>query len=127
VQRPQRSNGFVISVELSLIALVLVLGLVTAWAKLRDQSLSEFVDTMAAVDTYIVGAGTLWQTGGTRWIKDGTVVDPTSNAAVSEQWIDADNNMGEALAAEPVPGSPGVYRTRQGFLLYTAPAGETAP
>ncbi|MEY4636370.1 MAG: hypothetical protein RJA55_2168, partial [Acidobacteriota bacterium] len=38
-------RGFVMSVEMLLIAVVLAAGLITGWAKLRDQSLSEIADT----------------------------------------------------------------------------------
>jgi len=43
----RQQAGFVISTEMMLISLVLVLGLITGWAKLRDQSLSEIKDSMA--------------------------------------------------------------------------------
>jgi Flp pilus assembly pilin Flp len=43
--------GFVISVELILIATILVIGLVTGWAMLRDAVLAELADTAAAIGT----------------------------------------------------------------------------
>lgn len=129
-------NGFVISIEVLLIAVVLAAGLIAGWAKLRDQSLSEMADTMAAIDAYIAGSATKWQTGGTRWLKDGAIVEPSVTPAVTETWTDEGGSSGSASAAEPVPGDPGVYRTRDGFLVYGATptpsttssgAGETAP
>lgn len=43
--------GFVISVELILVATILVIGLVTGWAMLRDAVLAELADTAAAIGT----------------------------------------------------------------------------
>jgi hypothetical protein len=68
--------GFVVSIEMLLMIAVLVFGTITAWTKLRDQSIAELHDTAAAVDTYLQGTSTLWQTGGTRWIKAGAVIEP---------------------------------------------------
>jgi len=43
--------GFVVSVELILIASILVIGLVTGFAMIRDAVLSELADTAAAIGT----------------------------------------------------------------------------
>lgn len=116
-QRPNEA-GFVMSGELLLIAVVLCLGLITGWVKLRDQSLAEIKDSMAAIDAYILGAGPLWQTGGTRWIENGSVVEPPLAGTVTERWDNGVDPPFQAPAAEPVSGSPGVFRSRDGFLIY---------
>jgi hypothetical protein len=41
--------GFVITTELLLITAILILGLVTGWAKLRDQSVAELADLGSAI------------------------------------------------------------------------------
>ena len=129
-----RMAGFVVSTEIMLIALILALGLVTGWVKLRDQSLAEIKDTMAAIDAYILGAGPLWQTGGTRWIKvvgsTPTIVGPSSIATVSELW-DEDFNAApppaSALAAVETAAGSHIYKSRDGFLIYgSAPAPSTS-
>ena len=59
--------GFVITAELLLITVVLVLGLVTGWAKLRDQTLAELSDTGSAIGSIDQGfeiVGTDWASGG---------------------------------------------------------------
>jgi len=122
-----REGGYVVSAEVLLIALVLVIGLATGWAKLRDQTLAELKDFMAAVDTYNLGAAPLWQTGGTRWIVNGAIVGPQPGPPVTERWVDAFGNTFSASAAEEVPGSPGTYRSKDGFLVYGSTAGESSP
>ena len=82
----EHSRGFVISAELLLMVVVLVLGTFTAWTKLRDQSIAEFHDTAAAIDTYIQGTSTLWQTGGTRWIKAGAIVEPAVTGYANDNY-----------------------------------------
>jgi hypothetical protein len=57
--------GFVITVELLLIVVILVMGLVTGWAKVRDQSLAELGDTgdaIGAIDQSYQVMGTRWLT-----------------------------------------------------------------
>lgn len=123
--RSKRSEaGFVISNELLLVAVMLCLGLVTGWVKFRDQSLSEINDSMAAVDAYIQGSAPLWQTGGTRWIQSGAILEPGVTGSVVAKWHNGVDPSVEAPAAELVPGSPGTFRTREGFLIYKAPDGE---
>jgi len=123
-----REGGYVVSAEVLLIALILVIGLATGWAKLRDQTLAELKDFMAAVDTYNLGAAPLWQTGGTRWIVNGAIVGPSAAAgSVTELWVDENGNTFSAPAAEEVPGSQGQYRSREGFLIYGSTVGESSP
>ncbi len=110
-------RGFAISTEILLIGLILVLGTVTGWVKLRDQSLSEIKDSMAAIDAYILGAAPLFQTGGTRWIKaDGTIEAP-STTPITEGWGPGDVTW--SAAKETSPGSH-VYQTDDGVLVYGA-------
>lgn len=132
-----RSSGFVVSTEMMLIGLILVVGLATGWAKLRDQSLAEIRDTMAAIDAYILGSGPLWQTGGTRWISTGAactnlslpspcIVGPSNTGAVSEKW---DNGVDPPFlapaAVETALGSHS-YKNKDGFLVYgSAPTPST--
>ncbi len=57
--------GFVITVELLLIVVVLVMGLITGWTKVRDQSLAELGDTgdaIGAIDQSYINRGTNWLT-----------------------------------------------------------------
>lgn len=122
MRRRNAQAGFVVSTELQLVALVLVLGLVAGWVKLRDQSLAEIADSMAAVDAYIQGSAPVWQTGGTRWISGGAIIEPSVTGPVQELWVRAvthqPGSQFPAPAAEPVPGFPGVYRNTAGFLVY---------
>jgi len=106
-------RGFVLSVEMLLMAAVVGLGLFTAWTRLRDQSLSEVKDTISAVDAYIQGSTPLWETGGTRWIKDNTVLAPSAGN-VSENW----DGTG---AWETVTLTGNTYTDISGRLVY-APA-----
>lgn len=124
VHTRHKSSGFVVSTEMMLIAVILALGLITGWVKLRDQSLAEVKDTMAAIDAYILGSGPVWQIGGTRWIQGGAVLAPGSTGAVSEKWgSDPDPAFWteSAPAAELVPSQTSVYQSRDGFLVYGAP------
>lgn len=126
MRRRGRQAGFVVSAEMMLIALILAIGLITGWVKLRDQSLAEIKDTMAAIDAYLLGSGPLWQIGGTRWIVAGAIVEPTI-PAVSELW---DNGVDPPFAWPTVvetsaPGSdPRVFKTKDGILVYGAPTAE---
>lgn len=115
-----RQAGFVVSTELMLIALILTLGLITGWVKLRDQSLAEVKDTMAAIDAYIFGSGPLWQVGGTRWIQGGAVVAPGNTGAVTETW--GTGNVSAPAAVETAAGSH-IYQSKDGFLVYGGPPG----
>ena len=121
-ERLKGQAGFVVSTEMMLIALVLVAGLVTGWVKLRDQSLAEIKDTMAAIDAYILGSGPLWQTGGTRWIKQnaggGYIAEPEV-PAISELW-DGD----PWLTVEDPDPPDNVFKSKDGVLIYGAPAAE---
>ena len=119
--------GFVVSVELMLIGLILALGLITGWVKFRDESLSEIKDSMAAIDAYILGSGPVWQLGGTRWISGGTVVAPAATGPVTEGWGNdpdpANWTISFPAARETAPGSH-VYVSRDGLLTYGTSLGE---
>ena len=55
--------GFVITVELLLIVVILVMGLITGWTKVRDQSVAELMDTgsaIGAIDQSYINFGTSW-------------------------------------------------------------------
>lgn len=55
--------GFVITVELLLIVVILVMGLITGFTKLRDQSIAELGDTadaIGAIDQSYKHFGTTW-------------------------------------------------------------------
>lgn len=128
VRSTPRQAGFAVSTELLLIALILTLGLVTGWLKIRDQSLAEVADSLAAIDAYILGSGPLWQTGGTRWISNGDtgpgqpcqaagvspcIIGPSSTGAVTESW-----GAGGTAWPTAVETSPGVFEKKDGILLY---------
>ena len=123
--RPRHgSSGFVVSTEMMLIALILAVGLITGWVKLRDQSLAEIKDTMAAIDAYLVGSAPLWQIGGTRWIVAGAIVEPTI-PTVSELWDDDFGNPPAAVSwPTAVETSPHVFQSDDGILVYSAPEAE---
>ena len=120
MRREQREAGFVVSTELMLIALVLAAGLVTGWVKLRDQSLSEIKDSMAAIDAYIQGSTPLWETGGTRWISGGAI-EPMVAPAVTESW---DGGAFPTAELTSDPGDPPEYEAIDGVLTYTGATAE---
>lgn len=72
--------GFAVSSEFLLIAVILVCGLITGWVKLRDQSLAEIKDAVAAVDQWIAGSASINQPYAQPWISAGAV---TSSAVPS--------------------------------------------
>lgn len=86
-RRPSRRTeaGFVVSAEVLLIAVILVLGLITGWAKLRDQSLAEFKDTLKAIDAYIAGTAPILQPYAQPIINAGLVTS-TAVAPVTEEF-----------------------------------------
>jgi hypothetical protein len=65
-KKANRQSGFVVTVELLLITVVLVVGLVTGMTKLRDQTIAELSDTGSAIgsinQSYSV-EGTVWSEG----------------------------------------------------------------
>ena len=117
-QNNVRHAGYVVSAELMLMGLILAIGLVTGWVKLRDQSLAEFRDSMASVDAYVGGSGELWQVTGTRWIVSGAIVEPSATGPVTESW---DNNTFNLVED---PNADDVYTDVSGRLIYTSPAAE---
>jgi hypothetical protein len=81
-----RQSGFVVSGEVLLIAVILVCGLVTGWAKLRDQSLAEIKDSISAIDAYVAGATPLFQTYAQPWIAGGLVSSAPAAPATEENF-----------------------------------------
>jgi hypothetical protein len=61
-----KQSGFIVSVELMLIAVIMVVGLTTGMTKLRDQTIAELSDTGSAIgamnQAYAV-SGTVWTDG----------------------------------------------------------------
>jgi hypothetical protein len=49
IQKKSRQGGFVVTVELLIVATVLVLGLIVGWAALRDSELAELSDVSESV------------------------------------------------------------------------------
>jgi hypothetical protein len=78
VDRRNAEAGFVVSAELMLIAVILLVGSITAWVKLRDQSVAEVIDSVNALDAYNVGVARQLQPFGTRWISGGLVQGPAA-------------------------------------------------
>jgi len=117
--RRGNSSGYVVSAEVFLIALVLGLGMVTGWSKLRDQSLAEVNDTLAAIDAYIQGSQNIWNTGGTRWIKSSSIVEPGVLGDVNEGW--GAGNTPYLLSSDP--NSDGYYTdsASNGLVYRSAP------
>jgi len=103
--------------------LVLGVGLVTGWVKLRDQSIAELKDSMAAVDAYIQGAANVWQTGGTRWIKNETIIGPDNTGNVQELWGPSNSNY--QLASDP-NGDHYYTPDATNTVVYKAPGGSAA-
>jgi hypothetical protein len=126
VNRPKAASGFVVSAEMMVIAVVLVLGLIAGWVKLRDQSLAEIADTIGAVDAYLLGSAALFQTGGTRWIVDEEVVDPPVTGPVTENWVNEDDSTQSFVTVEVQTSTPDgdIYEMKDGVLVYSTPAGE---
>jgi hypothetical protein len=78
-------GGFAVSSEVLLIAVILVCGLITGWVKLRDQSMAEVKDTMAAIDQWVTGTASALQPYAQPWITAG-VVASTAVAPVTEEY-----------------------------------------
>jgi hypothetical protein len=71
VQKKRKGQaGFVVTAELLLISTILVLGLITGWTKLRDQTLAELSDSGSAI-------GAINQS----YTMDGTYWNATTNIA----------------------------------------------
>ena len=66
--RGKKQAGFVVTAELLLITTILVLGLITGWTKVRDQTLAELSDSGAAVgainQSYTMEGTTWFDNGG---------------------------------------------------------------
>ncbi len=65
--------GFAVSAEVLLIAVILVVGLITGWVKVRDQSLAEIKDSVNAIDAYVIGSTPMFQPYAQQWIVGGVV------------------------------------------------------
>ena len=70
----KRQAGFVVTTELLLVTVILVIGLVTGWTKVRDQVLAELSDTGAAIGSI----NQSYTMEGTNWI------NASSNVPVAE-------------------------------------------
>ena len=105
-KKTSRQSGFVVTVELLLITVVLVVGLVTGMTKLRDQTIAELSDTGSAIgsinQSYTVD-GTYWNATTNIAQVSGfafdDAADPSSSTAVG-----GDTQTVDYLAA-PVPST----------------------
>ena len=68
--RGKKQAGFVVTAELLLITTILVLGLITGWTKVRDQTLAELSDNGAAIGAI----NQSYTMKGTTWFDNGTGV-----------------------------------------------------
>ena len=66
--RGKKQAGFVVTAELLLITTILVLGLITGWTKVRDQTLAELSDSGAAIGAI----NQSYTMKGTTWFDNGT-------------------------------------------------------
>ena len=107
--------GFVVSAEVLLIAVILVIGVATGWAKLRDQSIAEVNDSINALDAYKPG----YDVFGTRWIVGGAIVGPTPTGPVTATIIQGGSTLvippgttfDGTLSSTYAPAVPGVGET----------------
>jgi len=107
MQRPRRHEaGFAVSSEVLLIGVILVCGLITGWVKLRDQSLAELKDSMAAIDQWVTGSASALQPYAQPWITGG-VVASTAVATVTDEYtgLPCVATTGGPVVC-PVPGAP---------------------
>lgn len=101
--------GFIVTVELLLVTVVLVVGLVTGMTKLRDQTIAELSDTGSAVgainQSYSV-TGTEWTVSDVDIaLASGFAFDDASDPSTGSE-VGGDNNRVLYLAA-PVPSTVG--------------------
>ena len=103
-----RQAGFVVSSEVLLIAVVLVCGLITGWLKLRDQSLAEVKDSIAAIDAYLTGLSPMVQAYAQPYIS-GSVVTSATTQPITEEYTDPRcvATSSSVTCAAPGPGTPG--------------------
>jgi hypothetical protein len=95
--------GFVITTELLLITAILILGLVTGWAKLRDQSVAELADLGSAIGAIDQG----YSIDGLTYV----LIGGPNTVAVSAGWSFQDT-------PDVGPGNPG---GDAGQIFYSAP------
>ncbi len=95
-------NGFVVTVELILVATILVIGLVTGFAMLRDAVLAELSDTAMAF-------GSIDQS----WTMGGALYDPVASTAGSEfvDLADGSDVLGDPVDAISGAGIAGITIT----------------
>lgn len=123
----QHQAGFAISAELLLIAVVVLCGLVTGWAKFRDQSGAEIKDAVNAIDAFTAGVTPMLQPYAQQWITGAGVVGcspfgaqptppDTCGAPVSETY-DPEGKHGAPFSPSTGPFAPGEGPTE---LVYSA-------
>lgn len=107
--KSRRQAGFIVTVELLLITVILVVGLVTGMTKLRDQTIAELGDTgsaIGAINQSWVVLGTTWFQGATQVIAatSGWEFDDTTDVA-GDGTDGAVGGDGQRIAynAAPVP------------------------
>ena len=104
--------GFVITVELLLIVVILVMGLVSGWAKVRDQTAAELGDTgdaIGAIDQSYRVMGTQWLLGngtGPVGAHAGFQFDDALDAAVVPSAVGGDGAF-QGYSSAPVPAVTG--------------------
>jgi len=108
----KKQSGFVVTAELLLITTILGLGLVTGFAKVRDEVLSELDDTGGAIGAINQSYGIT----GTEWInKDGNMIAEAAGWAFSDR-TDPDS----------APGTNAVGGDGTNVTYKTAPADTTS-
>ena len=106
-------SGFVIAVELLLIVTILVFGLVTGWAKVRDQSLAELGDTGHAIGAIDQS----YQLFGTRWLNAlGPIASHVGFAFADAEDVATATSVGgdgftQVYGPAPTPAQTGVAGT----------------
>jgi hypothetical protein len=110
--RRNTQSGFVVSAELMLIALILLVGSIAGWAKLRDQSVAEILDSISALEAFNLGAVNALQPLGTRWIVGGAVVDPPATGPITATATTSGASVGTIQGAYVQPA--GVATTAAG-------------
>jgi hypothetical protein len=106
VQKKRKGQaGFVVTAELLLISTILVLGLITGWVKLRDQTLAELSDSgnaIGAIDQSYTLDGTDWtvDVGQVAEVAGFAYEDATDNGADLDVGGDSDLIL---YSAAPVP------------------------
>ena len=92
--RARRQAGFVVTVELLLITVILVVGLVTGMTKLRDQTLAELSDTGAAIGSI----NQSYEVHGTQWTNTHLIAEVSGFAF--DDALDVDQGEGGAVGGD---------------------------